>query len=150
LRGDPIGLYRIGESTVTRQFAVTLFSSATLLLGAANVAAAGRVQAGQWETRLTMGSGKPMLTKYCITTGEAESMNGDEATLRKYLEQSTATNTKGRCTVKSVKVDDNRTIVTVVCGKSEVVTTTTYHGDHYESSSSSGATVVGKRLGDCP
>jgi hypothetical protein len=77
-------------------------------------------------------------------------MNGDLATLRKYLTESTTTNTKGRCSVKSVDLKDDRTIVAIVCGKSEVVGTTTYHGDRYESTNSNGTTVVGKRLGACP
>ncbi|HEV7239258.1 MAG TPA: DUF3617 family protein [Thermoanaerobaculia bacterium] len=135
---------------MVRIFAITLFSSAILLLGATNAAAADRVQAGQWETTMTLGTAKPMVTKYCITTREARLMSGDLATLRKYLEESTAANTKGRCAVKNVELNGNRTVVTLVCGKTEVVGTTTYHGDRYESSSSDGTTVAGKRLGNCP
>jgi hypothetical protein len=132
-----------------RTFTATLFS-ATLLLGAANAAAADRVQAGQWETTMTGGSAKPTVAQYCITPGEAHQMSGDLATLRKYLEESTATNTGGRCAVKNVELKGNQTVVTIACGRTEVVGTTTYYGDHYESSSSNGSTVVGKRVGDCP
>jgi hypothetical protein len=135
---------------VTRILIVIVFSCATLVFGVRDVAAADRVQAGEWETELTLGSAKPMLTRYCITAGEAESMNGDLATLRKYLEESTETNTKGMCKVKNVALNANRTIVTIVCGKTEVVGTTIYHGDRYESSSSDGTTVTGKRVGACP
>lgn len=135
---------------MTRMFAVTLFSSAALLLGASSAVAADRVQAGEWENKMTMGSAQPMVAKQCITAADAKLMNGDLATLRKYLEQSTATNTKGKCTVKDVKLNGNRTIVTIACGKTEVVGTTTYHGDRYESTSSNGTTLVGKRLGACP
>jgi hypothetical protein len=134
---------------VTKLLAVTLFSSATLFLTASNAAAADRVQAGEWENKMTIGAGKPMLTKQCITAADAKLMNGDVATLRKYLEQSTATNTRGRCTVKDVKIATNRTVVTIACGKTEVVGTTTYHGDRYESTSSNGTTLVGKRVGAC-
>jgi hypothetical protein len=129
-----------------RSIAVT----AVALFLATSVAAADRVQEGQWETNLTMGTGTPMVTKYCITPADARSMNGDEATVRKYLEDSTATATKGACTVKSVKVDKNQTVVAIVCGKTEVVNTTKYFGDRYESKSSNGALVAGKRLGVCP
>ncbi len=131
-------------------FAVTLLLSATLILAAPNAVAAERVRAGQWETKLTVGSAKPVLTKYCISAADAALMNGDLPTLRKYLEQSTATNTKGRCSVRKVELSGNRTVVTLVCGKTESVGTTTYYGDRYESSNSNGTTVVGKRLGVCP
>jgi hypothetical protein len=135
---------------VTKLFAVTLLFSAMILFGAASASAADRVQAGQWETKLTGATPQPMVTKYCITPAEAKLMNGDLATLRKYLVESTAEKTKGRCSVKNVALNGNRTVVTMVCGKSEVVGTTTYHGDHYESTSSNGTTVTGKRLGGCP
>jgi hypothetical protein len=114
-----------------------------------SAAAAGRVKAGQWETKMTIGTNAPMFSKYCITAADAELMNGDVAALRRYVEQSTATNTKGRCTVKDVQLKDNRTTVTIVCGKREVVGTTTYYGDHYESSTP-GTTITGKRIGACP
>lgn len=126
-----------------------LFLAMTLIT-AVVVAAADRVQPGQWETTLTGAAARPLVTRYCITPAEAKSMSGDLAMLRKYLEDSTAAKTKGRCVVKNVTLDGNRTTVTIVCGKSEVIGTTTYHGDHYESSSSDGTTVVGKRLGGCP
>jgi hypothetical protein len=126
--------------------AMTLCS---MLVTAAAVAA-DRVQAGQWETKLTRGAAAPMATKYCISAAEARLMSGDLATLRKYLVDSMAENTGGRCAVTKVELSGNRTVVTTVCGKNEVVGTTTYHGDRYESSNSDGSTVVGKRLGACP
>lgn len=125
--------------------AVLLFSFATI-----NLQAADRVQAGQWETTLTMSAGKPMVSKYCIGAAEAKAMSGDEAGLRKYLEESTAANTKGRCSVKSVKLENDTTTVALLCGSTEMSSTTRYFGDRYESKSSNGATVAGKRLGDCP
>jgi hypothetical protein len=123
---------------------------AVLLLCATSVTAADRVQAGEWETTMTMGSAKPMVSKYCITAAEAKHMSGDLATLRKYLVESTATNTAGRCSVKDVALTGNRTVVTIACGKTVVTNTTTYHGDRYESTSSNGSTVAGTRLGACP
>lgn len=130
------------------------FTAALLLVlctfGVKTAAAADRVQAGQWETTVTVGSGKPMISKYCITPSEAKFMNGDVAALKKYVEQSTAEKTRGRCAVKEVKLDGNRTIVTIVCGRTEVTATTAYHGDHYESTSSAGSTITGKRIGNCP
>lgn len=127
-----------------KTFAVILLSFATFAVHAAD-----RVQAGQWETTLTMATGKPMVSKYCIGAAEAKAMNGDEAGLRKYLEESTASNTKGRCLVKSVKLEDVTATVALVCGKTEVSSTTSYFGDRYESKSSNGTTVAGKRLGNC-
>jgi hypothetical protein len=135
---------------MTRKLTVIVFSCATLVFGARNTTAADRVQAGEWETKLTLGSGEPMLTKYCITAADAASMNGDLATLRKYLEESTETNTGGMCKVKNVALNGNRTIVTIACGETEVVGTTTYHGDRFEASSSDGSTATGKRIGACP
>ena len=131
---------------MVRVFAVTLLS----LFFVAAAAAADRVRAGEWETTMTLTSGKPMVTRYCITPGEARSMSADEATLRQYLTESTAKNTKGRCTLKSVTLKGDQTTVAIVCGATEVVTTTTYAGDRYESSSTNGAKVSGKRLGECP
>jgi hypothetical protein len=133
---------------MTRMSAVVLFSLATLL-AASNAGAADRVKAGWWETTLTM-AGKPTVTKYCITDSDARLMNGDLATLRKYLVDSTAEKTRGRCTVKNVELKGNRTIATIACGKSEVTSTTTYYGDRYESTSSNGTTLAGKRIGTCP
>ena len=130
-----------------RSIAVT---ACAVLLFATSVAAADRVQDGQWETSLTLAAGKPMVTKYCLTPAEAKSMNGDAATVRKYLEETTATATKGFCKVKTVKVDKNQTVVAIVCGKTEVINTTKYSGDKYESKSSDGTLVAGKRLGVCP
>jgi hypothetical protein len=121
-----------------------------ILFAAVAAAAADRVQPGQWETTMILSSGKPMVTKYCITPGEARSMSGDEATLRKYLAESTSESTKGRCNLKSVTLKNDQIRVAIVCGAIEVVTTTTYGGDRYESSSSNGAKVEGKRLGACP
>jgi hypothetical protein len=112
--------------------------------------AADRVQAGRWEATMRTGSAKPIATQYCISALEARSMSGDLATLRKYVEESTKANTAGRCSVKAVALKDNRTTVTIACGKSEVTNTTTYHGDRFESTSSNGSTVAGKRLGACP
>jgi len=129
---------------MTRVFAV-LF----VLFPATSAFAADRVQAGQWETTMTMGSVKPPPTRYCITAAEARAMNGDEETVRKYVVESTAEKTQGRCAVKSVKVMKNQTIVAITCGDTEVVNTTDYFGDRYASTSSNGTTVSGKRLGAC-
>lgn len=131
-----------------RAFAVALLFAAPFV--AAGVHAADRVQAGQWETTLIMDSGKPMVTKYCIGVAEAKAMNGDEARLRKYLEESTAANTKGRCSLKSVKLESDTMTVALVCGRTELASTTTYFGNRYESKSSDGTTVAGRRVGDCP
>jgi hypothetical protein len=139
---------RLESREMIKQTAAALFIF-TMLLVSGNAAAAERVQAGEWETTMTIGSGKPMVTKYCITPAEARSMNGDEAGLRKYLEASTAENTGGRCLVRSVTLKGDVTTVAIVCGKTELVTSTRYLGDKYESSSSNGAKVAGKRLGTC-
>lgn len=130
-----------------RTFAVLLTAT---LLGTINADAADRVKAGQWEATMTLASSKPMVTKYCITAPDAQAMNGDEASLRRYVERSTAQQTAGRCTVKDVKLSGNQTVVTLVCGKAEVTNTTKYFGDRFESSDSNDTKVVGKRVGACP
>jgi hypothetical protein len=127
------------------------FAAAVLLLLAATAAAAAdRVQSGQWETTMTGVGPKPTVSRYCVTAADAKLMNGDVATLRKYVEQSTAEKMKGRCAVKDVQVKGNQTIVTITCGKTAVTTTTTYHGDRYEAASTAGTALTGKRLGACP
>jgi hypothetical protein len=128
---------------------VRLMCAAILVFLATVALAADRVQSGEWQTTLTL-AGKPTVTKHCITAAEAKLMNGDVATLRKYLEQSTAQKTRGRCTVKNVSLMGDTTVVTISCGRTEVTGTTKYHGDRYESSSTDGTTVTGKRLGNCP
>jgi HAMP domain-containing protein len=133
---------------LTRIRFATALSTATLLLVSSTAAAADRVQAGKWQTEVTV-AGKPMRTEYCISAAEAKLMNGDVATLRKYLEQSTAEKTNGKCAVTKVAIEGNRTIVGIVCGKTEVVGTTSYFGNRYESATSDGSKVTGKRLGDC-
>jgi hypothetical protein len=133
---------------MTRTFPILI--SATLLLGATDVAGADRVKAGQWETTITVASSKPMGTKYCLTAADAKAMNGDVATLREYVKKTTAEQSGGRCTVKDVKLSGNQTTVTIVCGRTEVTNTTKYFGDRFESSDSNNTKVVGKRLGACP
>lgn len=135
---------------MNKMHAATLLLSATLLLCAADATAADRVKPGLWTSQVTSSATKQPTTTSCITPDQAKLMNGDLATLRKYLTESTASNTGGRCSVKNVEIQDNRTIVTIACGKTEVVGTTTYHGDSYESTSSNGITRVGKRIGACP
>lgn len=130
--------------------AAALMAIVYLLLLPAVVAAAQRVQAGQWETTMQVGSGAPLKSKSCISSAEADAMNGDAATLRNYVEASTATNTAGRCAVTDAVVQGQRTVITMRCGKTEVVGTTDYQGDRYESSSSNGTTLSGTRVGDCP
>jgi hypothetical protein len=122
----------------------------TLLLLSTSTFAADRVKPGLWTSQVTSKATKQPTTTSCITPDQAKLMNGDLATLRKYLTESTIANTGGRCSVKSVEIQDNRTIVSIVCGKTEVIGTTTYHGDSYESTSSNGITRVGKRIGACP
>jgi hypothetical protein len=118
--------------------------------GTLHLHAADRVIPGMWATRMSTGTGKPVVTTSCLTVAQAKLMNGDLATLRKYVEESTAHNTRGRCAATNVRIDGNKTIVTITCGKTVVVGTTTYHGDHYESSSTNGTTIAGKRTGGCP
>jgi hypothetical protein len=133
-----------------KTFAMSLLAAATFVFASASAAAADRVHSGEWETKMTPPSGAPIVTKHCITDAEARLINGDAAALRKYVEDSTAKNTRGRCAVKKVDVNGNRTVVTIACGKLEVVGTTTYFGDRYESSSSNGTKLTGKRVGACP
>jgi hypothetical protein len=135
---------------MTRRLIATVVSCVALMLGAQSTAAADRVQAGEWETKMTLQSGKPLVSRYCISAADAEAMNGDLPALRKYLEESTKATTQGRCKVKNVELKGNRTIVTIACGKKESVGTTTYHGNRFEASSSDGPTITGKRVGACP
>lgn len=118
-------------------------------LNAVNGVAAERVQPGKWETKLKIGKGAASAATYCISSAEAASMNGDAASLRRYVEKSTAEKTNGRCAMSKLELSGNRVVVTVACGKTVMVSTTKYFGDRYESTTSDGTTITGKRLGAC-
>ncbi len=125
------------------------FASAVLILMASSALAAERVRAGQWETVLTTKQGSATTTAACLTAAEAAFVNGDAAGLRKHLEESMVKNTRGRCTVKDVKVTELTVIVLTACGSNEMTATTTYHGDGYETLTTSGTKITGRRLGAC-
>ncbi len=74
--------------------------------GAVVTSAADRVRAGLWETTITV-AGKPVVSSGCITASDAATMNGDAATIRAYLEKSSA---KAGCTVKNVTVNGNQVV----------------------------------------
>ncbi len=124
-------------------------ASALLILMAASAQAAERVHAGQWETVLTTKQGAGTTTAACLTAAEAAFVNGDAAGLRKHLEESMTKNTRGRCTVKDVKVTELTVIVLTACGSNEMTATTTYHGDRFDTLTTSGTTITGRRLGAC-
>ena len=90
-----------------KTFAAIVIVSATLFCSA-DALAADRVQAGEWETTMTGIGPSPMVTKYCISAKEAKAMSGDLATLRKFVTESTAEKTGGRCSVKDVELKGNR------------------------------------------
>ena len=116
-----------------------------LLCSVAVASAAERVRAGLWETTITI-AGKPVVSSGCITEADAATMNGDAATIRAYLEKSSA---KAGCTVKNVTVNGNQVVVTNVCRRAENVGTTTYKGDSSETVNSNGAKVQSRRVGAC-
>jgi hypothetical protein len=131
-----------------RNFAAVLVSCAAFLT--LPLLAADRVQAGEWETKMVSSiSAKPIVTKYCITAAEAKAMNGSAADIRKFVQASTAEKTGGRCSVKSVTLKGNRTVVAMLCGKTEMVGTTDYAGNTYTSSTNNGVKISGKRIGAC-
>jgi hypothetical protein len=117
---------------------------------AAHAVAAARVQAGEWETTMTLSSGKPLVSRYCITADEATAMSGDLATVRAYLVKATAEKTNGRCSVTNVELKGDQTAVTMLCGKKKSVGTTTYYGDRFSAKSSDGVAIAGKKVGACP
>ncbi len=130
-----------------KTLAVLVFSVAAF--ATTDLSGADRVQSGQWQTKMTMGKGKPMVSTHCINVAEAKLMNGDAATVRKYVEESTAKNTGGRCSVKTFALSANRSTVTIACGKTRVTSTTNYYGDHSDSFDSNGTKIEAKRIGSC-
>jgi len=96
------------------------------------------VHAGLWEITLLQ-DGTPSISTYCITPLAAKAMNGDPATVQRYVEQAVS---KDRgdvdvCTVKTFKLQGNTISLTKVCGSGPSAITIklvrTYHGDTAES-----------------
>ena len=113
---------------------------------AATVAAAGtamagaieqdRVRAGLWEITL-MQEGTPNTSTYCITPQAAKSMNGNAATVQRYVEQGVSKENGGACTVKNFKLQGDTISLTKACGSGQsaftITLVRTYHGDTAES-----------------
>lgn len=114
--------------------------------GPAAASAAERVRAGQWETTVTLG-GRTATRSACISTTDANAINGDEKSIQAYVEKISA---PAGCKVRNVRINGNRVDVTTVCaaGK-ENVGTTTYHGDRSESVNTNGASSQSKWVGPC-
>lgn len=118
---------------------------ATLALPAV---AADRVHAGQWEQTVNV-AGLTITRPNCLSKADADAINGDAKSIKGYLEKLQSSTTMG-CTVKDVKIDGNKVIVTNACPDGKVtVGTTTYHGDRYETENSAGTKSEGKWVGPC-
>jgi hypothetical protein len=104
---------------------------------------------GEWEFVVTM-DGDSRTSKRCVSADEANGVNGDPASVRKYAEEKS----KGRCTIKTYDVSEKKISYSMLCadrqvdsiteyaGVSTKATVTTTHGGH-----SITAKVVGRRIG---
>jgi hypothetical protein len=89
----------------------------------------------------------------CMTSDQANEMNGDTKTARAFAEK----RTKGRCTIKSYDVQGNTVSYSLVCGGRTIDSTTTFIGDKSEgtlkTTTADGAVdtkiVKARRLGAC-
>lgn len=114
--------------------------------------ATDRVQAGQWESTLTM-NGHNSTSSTCISQSDADGMNGDEKSMRAISEKKFAPE---HCRVNDVKVNGNQVKLTGACDGTHYVATTDYHGDSFVANTvyhgdgySIDSTVRSKRIGEC-
>lgn len=119
---------------------------AIVVFGCGAVAdAADRVRAGEWETTVSV-AGRTMTKSACISESDAAALNGDVASIRTFVEKSSA---KNGCKVTDVTVSGNQVVVTNACAGGTNVGTTTYRGDTFETVNTNGARASVKRVGDC-
>ncbi len=125
---------------------VAALSAGVLACLALPAVAADRVHAGQWVGSWTDGkTTRP--TSSCMSQSDADAMNGDAKSIRKYLETIVPASI---CTLSDIKVDGNKVSYTATCGAAGTTSnTTTYHGDSAESIDSKGAKSQAKRVGAC-
>jgi Protein of unknown function (DUF3617) len=124
-----------------------------LLVATTSLWAADRMAAGQWEFTLT-GNGESRTINQCMTTDQANEMNGDSKTARAFAEK----RTKGRCTIKSYDIQGDTVKYSLVCGDRTIDSTTTFRGNTSEGTLNTTTAdgkvdakiVKARRLGACP
>ena len=124
-----------------------------LMLAAAPLSAADRMQPGMWEFTST-GNGETHTFKHCVTPEETGSVNGDTRSAR----ANAARRAAGHCTITDFNINGNTVTYAMVCDKTSVRSTATYRGDTFEAAlktKTEGAAevatrVTAKRLGVCP
>jgi hypothetical protein len=142
--------------TAPTVFERTLLSAAVCVILMAitlPLRAADRMAPGQWEFTLT-GNGGSRTMNQCMTSDQANEMNGDARTARAFAEKRTA----GRCTIKSYDIQGNTVKYSLVCGDRTIDSSTTFTGDTSEGMQTTTTadgkvdvrTVKARRLGACP
>jgi hypothetical protein len=114
-------------------------------------AAADRMQAGQWSGTTTV-AGKTFPTSTCMGPSDVAAMNGDVASVSKYL---ATTIPPEICALSNIHVNGNQIVYTSVCkGAGGIATapntvTTTYHSNSFESVDERGTKSEAKLTGPC-
>jgi hypothetical protein len=136
----------------TRNSSLILFFSAAILSFAAAPMshAADRVNAGEWETTMTM-NGQSHTTKSCKTEAQAKEANRNAQEMR----EAAAKDRKTGCSLDDIRVEGNLVSYTLACGDSLTQVKATYHdGNSWESVMTNNkrgtTTAKGRRLGACP
>lgn len=130
---------------------------ALLVLGCKVGWAADRFEPGLWRsTAVIDGKTTRKTGPRCVSSQEAEAMNGPAASIRKGLEASP--DWKG-CSILDVLVDGNRVDFSVACADAITTTSqTTYQGSSYVGTITVGKagapalrmSIQGERVGTCP
>ena len=129
-----------------------LAACGALLAFALPLAAAERVQAGQWESVMTT-NGETKTVKYCMSAAKAASFNGDARAGRDYTEKESG----GRCAIKTFDFKGEKISYLLVCGDRTIESVQTLRGDTTEGSTTttvagqapSITTIKSRRLGNC-
>jgi hypothetical protein len=123
-----------------------LLMGCAIACGALPAGARERVHAGQWETTVSI-AGNTMTKSSCLSQRDADEINGDEASIKAYVERVSA---PAGCKVSDVHIDGDTVSVTSTCASGKQnVGKTTYHGDSFETVNTNGAKATARRVGSC-
>ncbi|MGO4403420.1 DUF3617 domain-containing protein [Bosea sp. RAF48] len=133
------------------------FAAFSLLLLVQGAYAGERFEPGLWQSTAFIGGKKGRVTgPRCVTTQEAQSMNGSASAIRKVLEVDPAWQ---GCAIGEVRTEGMQVDFTATCAGAVVTTSrTTYRGSSYEGTitvtrpetPALAMSIRGERVGACP
>ena len=119
----------------------------TLIVASPATWSAERMKSGKWEMTK---KGQSQLSTECVTTQQANDVNGTPAEMRAFVEKSSAA---ANCTIQNFSIKGDTIAYGMTCGGVTTEITTIYHGDAYEMTMSSKGTetirMTAKRIGAC-